>query len=409
VKRMRVAYVDHTAKLSGGEIALSRLLPALTERVEPLVVLAEDGPLVPRLRGLGIEVVVLPLGTSTRDVRKERLANPLVALTHVWAVLAYAVRLRRLLLEREIDVVHTNSLKAGLYGCLAARLAGVPSVWHLRDRLAPDYLPRLAVPVVRFVVGVLPSRLVCNSAATLATVPMRRWPTGSRDAVVVPSPIPDVLDDADVTALGDGAGRTSRPVRGGGEEAFALGMVGRFAPWKGQLETVRAFARAELPSTARLVLVGSAMFGEDEYERRVREEVSLLGLEQRVEFRGFVDDVFGVLSEFDLLVHASTVPEPFGQVLVEGMAAGVPVIATRGGGPSEIVSDGVDGILYPAGDIDRLATLLGQLFRDPEQRERLRTGGRRRARDFSPQAISPLVVSLYEALATQRMRGWGRG
>ena len=390
---LRVLYVDHTAQLSGGELALARLIPALRGAVDPSVVLGEDGPFVGHLRELDIPVTVTPLRGATKDVRKDRLANPLVAARHLRSVLAYALGLRRLITAARIDLVHTNSLKSGFYGCLAARLAGVPSVWHLRDRLAPDYLPRPAILAVQAALWLLPSRVICNSEATRATLPARL----RARAAVVPSPL----------RASDAHGETSaeqRPeaTRADRTDPFTVGMVGRFAPWKGQLETVRAFARAGLPGGSRLLLLGAAMFGEESYEKAVRAEVGALGLDDRVGFLGHVKDVSGVLRRTDVLVHASTVPEPFGQVLVEGMAAGVPVVATQGGGPSEIVTDGVNGLLYPPGDVDRLAQLLERLAGDEELRHRLVRGGVRRAQDFTAESIGPLVVGLYDELAIAR-------
>lgn len=382
---LRVMYVGHTAKPSGGEIALSRLLPALADRIQSLVVLAEDGPMVERFRALGAEVLVEPLRGRTKDLRKESLASPIAILSRLLSVVAYAWRLRRLIRDRHVDLVHTNTLKAGVYGCLAARLAGVPSVWHLRDRLSPDYLPRLGVLGTRAAIAVLPRRVICNSAATMATLP-RGMPRLLRRALVVPSPIHDVLDAEATVQPGPAPSR---------DAGFRVGMVGRLAPWKGQLEALRAFAQAGLEPPGRLVFVGSAMFGEEAYERQLREEIHRLGLDDAVRLEGFVDDVFGVLRTFDVLVHASTVPEPFGQVIVEGMAAGVPVVATRGGGPSEIVTDGENGLLYDAGDTEALASLLRRLQEDGALRERLRKGGFRRAADFSAQSIAPVVLRLY--------------
>lgn len=392
---LRVLYVDHTAQLSGGELALARLIPALRGDVEPSVVLGEDGPFVGHLRELGIRVTVTPLRSATKDVRKDRLANPLVAAGHLGAVLAQARGLRRLIATEGIDLVHTNSLKSGFYGCLAARLAGVPSVWHLRDRLAPDYLPRPAILAVQAALSLLPSRVICNSEATRATLPARL----RKRAAVVPSPL---------RASGEQGEASAEPnreaFRADRAAPFTAGMVGRFAPWKGQLETVRAFARAHLPDGSRLLLLGAPMFGEEDYEKTVRAEVGALEVEDRVEFLGYVQDVPGVLRRMDVLVHASTVPEPFGQVLVEGMAAGVPVVATEGGGPSEIVTGGVNGLLYPAGDVDRLAQLLEELAADAELRNRLAGGGLRRARDFTAESIGPLVLALYDELVPGRRR-----
>lgn len=394
---LKVMYVGHTAQLSGGEIALSRLIAALGDSVDPVVVLGESGPLQDRLRSLGIDVQVLPLVSGTKDLRKDRVGSPASVAKNIAAVLGYAWRLRRLMRQQRVSVVHTNTLKAGFYGCLAARLAGIPSVWHVRDRLAPDYLPKLAILLTRMALAVLPQRIICNSAATRSTIAPRwaGWVTSK--AVVAASPIPGVLDSARdrlVTAARSGRG-------------LAVGMVGRFAPWKGQLIVIRAFAAADLPGS-RLVLIGSPMFGEDAYADAVLREIRELGLEDRVEVRGFVDDVLGALTEMDVLVHASLSPEPFGQVIVEGLAAGLPVIATHGGGPSEILTHEVDGLLYEPGDVAELTKLLRRLDRDAAWREQLGEQGARRARDYSPAVIGPLVMGVYADLTSAR-RGRSRG
>lgn len=395
---MKVMYLDHTAKMSGGELALSRLLPALIGEVDPVVVLGEQGPLVGRLRELGVSVEVLELSAVTRNVRKDSLTGPRAVLRRGLSVLAYSLRVRRLIRDGRVDVVHTNSLKSGFYGCLAARLAGVPSVWHLRDRLSPDYLPRFALLATRAALRVLPSRVVCNSQETMATLPRGVRQSPCKRPLVIPSP----LQDVPVPTAAPGA------MRGGsdenGDRPFSVGLVGRFAPWKGQLEAVRAFARDEVPSRARLLLIGAPMFGEEDYVDQVRREVTRLGLDGRVEFVGFVDDVLGTMAQLDVLVHASTVPEPFGQVVVEGMAAGVPVVATRGGGPSEIITDGVDGLLYTAGNAEELAGILARLHQDGDLRRRLRAAGFQRAADFSADVIAPTVLTLYREMTAGARR-----
>ena len=95
------------------------------------------------------------------------------------------------------------------------------------------------------------------------------------------------------------------------------------------------------------MLVGSAMFGEEEYEQQLIDLVGQLGISDRVDFCGFVHDVPKFLMDVDILVHASVIPEPFGQVVVEGMAAGLAVVASDAGGPAEVITHEVDGLLYP--------------------------------------------------------------
>jgi glycosyltransferase involved in cell wall biosynthesis len=272
--------------------------------------------------------------------------------------------------------VHTNSLKAGVYGTVAGRLAGVPVVWHVRDRIAEDYLPRPAVIGLRFLLRRLPAAVVVNSQATMDTV-------GAAQSYIVHSVIPEVIDVAFDQA---------RPQPGGD---FRVGIVGRLAPWKGQDVFLRAFAAAFPDGGERAVIVGTAMFGEDDYADELQHLAKALGIGQRVEFRGFCEDVGAELARLHVLVHASKTAEPFGQVVLEGLASGVPVVATAGGGPSEIITDGVDGLLYPSGDVAALAAHLRELRTDPSLRRRLAVGGVRRALDFSPSAAIARIEDIY--------------
>ncbi len=145
-----------------------------------------------------------------------------------------------------------------------------------------------------------------------------------------------------------------------------------------------AFAAAFPDGTEQAVLVGSAMFGEDDYEAELRRQVERLGLVDRVRFAGFVEDVGSELDEADCVVHASVIAEPFGQVVVEAMAAGRAVIASDLGGPREVVTDGVDGLLCPPDDPAALAERLVRLARDPELRAALGRAAVVRARATSP-------------------------
>ncbi len=180
---LRVVYLDHCAKLSGGEIALVRLLEALGASVEPVVILAEDGPLVRRLNRLGMRVAVLRLPHRAARVTRLDLGGRTDPRAVAQAAL-YSARLIPVLRRIEPQIVHTNSLKSALYGVPAARLAGVPVVWHLRDRVSPDYMSGAAVRLVRAATRTLPTAVVANSRTTLETVP------GARRGVVVPNAVP---------------------------------------------------------------------------------------------------------------------------------------------------------------------------------------------------------------------------
>lgn len=387
---LRVAYVGHTAALSGGELALARLLPAL-EGVEPVVVLGQDGPLVGRLRASGVAVEVVPMVERTRGLGRERVGPGRLPIVAALDTIRYTRRLRRKLRALDVDVVHTNTLKAALYGGAAARLAGLPVVWHVRDRIAPDYLPEAAVTLVRALARVVPTAVVTNSASTRATL------VGGRPSKVIPSP---VIHDG-IEGPSQGTQRADR--------SFAVGLVARLAPWKGQDLFLRAFAAALPAGDARALIVGSAMFGEDEWAASLPELAASLGIGDRVEFVGFVDDVWAQYRRMDVVVHASTIPEPFGQVVVEAMAAGVPIVAADAGGPAEVITDGVDGLLYPMGDVDALAERLRMLAADPARRETLAEGGRRRSQDFTPERVAAQVMDVYRDVLSPPARRRKKG
>jgi glycosyltransferase involved in cell wall biosynthesis len=148
-------------------------------------------------------------------------------------------------------------------------------------------------------------------------------------------------------------------------------------------------------------VIGAPLFGsaEETYARELRSLVTDLDLADRVEFRGFRDDVQDELAQLDVLVHASVLPEPFGQVVVEGMAAGLPVVAADAGGPAEILESGVTGILVPAGDTAALADALRRLAEDGELRLRLGEAARLRAMAFAPERIAPQVLEIYRGIS----------
>ncbi len=376
-RRLRVVVLDHVARLSGAEIALLRLLPHLKD-VDVHVVLAEDGPLADRLGQVGVSVQVLPLGEASRELRKDSVRLGQIPCRALWDSAAYVVRLARLLRRERPDVVHANSLKSGLYGGLAARLVAVPLVWHLHDRLDADYLPRVAVILVRGAIARLATSVVANSHATAGT--LRGGPTPR----VIPSALPAALPAAHVPEE---------------RERLVFGMVGRLTPWKGQHVFLEAFARAFPDGPHAAALIGAPLFDEEDYERELRTLVERLGIDDRVQFRGFREDVWRELATLDVLVHASTSPEPFGQVVQEGLAVGLPIIAADAGGPAEFVRNGENGLLARPNDVTALVEPLQRLAGDLDLRRRLGVAARASVAPFAPEVVAPQMRAAYREAA----------
>lgn len=379
----RIAYISHCARLSGAEIGLLRLVEAAAGQIAATVVLAEDGPLVEPLERAGARVAILPLAEQARSLTRAQVAGGRsagrTALEVARYVGALAVRLRAL----QPDLVHTNTLKAGVYGTAAARLAGLPTVWHLHDRIARDYLPGPVAPLMRGLVTTAPSALIVPSQATLETVG-RPWRPGLRTAVI-PLPIPQPAKAHEI-----------RPV------ARRIGIVGRLTPWKGQHVFLRAFAAAFGDGDQEAVVIGAAMFGEDLYARELERLAAELGIGDRVTFTGFRRDVAAELAALDVLVHASVLADPLATVVLEGMAAGVPVVSADAGGHAAYVTDGRDGLLHRPGDVDGLAAAMRRAVGDHALRVRLGAEGRRTAARFSGPVVLEEMLALYRDVLGNR-------
>lgn len=388
-KRARIAFLDHTAVLGGGEIALLHLVQALdSTRFHVVVVLSSDGPLVEKLRAAGIETHVLPLAASVVEARKDNLdRHALTRGRDAARLVAYCFRVARFLRRRRVDVLHTNSLKADLIGGVAGRLARVPVLWHVRDRIEDDYLPPKVVRAFRLLCRVLPRAVIANSAATLSTLHL----PATFNATAVHDGIPLEEESADGNVEYSGG-------------APVVGLVGRISAWKGQHIFIEAAAlvQKEFPD-ARFQIIGSALFGEENYEREVREQALATDLGENLEWLGFREGVPELMRALDILVHASTVGEPFGQVVIEGMAQSKPVVATRGGGVPEIVEDGVTGVLVPMGDAAAMAHAVIELLHAPARAREMGEAGKRRVHDFfSIERTARQVENVYASLLARR-------
>lgn len=366
--------LTHVARLSGAEIGLLRFVEAAQE-IDTTVIVAEDGPLVDALRAVGARVEVLPLPAGARDASRVDIASGAVQALSAAHLAAHVGRLSARLRVLRPHIVHTISLKAGVYGSLAARLARRPVVWHLHDYLSGEHLaPRLAA-VMRQAVTRLPNGLAAPSRSCMASVgPARqRLPTA-----IFPFPVPMPAEAVAVRAQVD-----------------CVGIVGRITPWKGQDVFLRGFAEAFPDDAVRARVIGSALFGEEDFERELRALAVDLRIADRVDFVGFRSDVNAELRALDLLVHASVLPDPLPGVVLEGLAAGVPTISSNAGGHAEHVGEADAGLLFAPGDHAELARALRRAAADHDLRVTLGERGRVKAREFAPDVLVSRIIGFY--------------
>jgi glycosyltransferase involved in cell wall biosynthesis len=381
--RARPLFLDHAGGLGGGELALLDIARSYRDR--GAVVLLSDGPFRHRLAAEGVSVSVIEGGPTFHGVRRKTRRPPIGAL---WQLLRLAWRVARL--ARGYDAIHANSQKAFLVGSLASVLARRPLIWELHDVLSADHFSQLNRRIGVLLTNHVVDRVVANSRAS-ADALMSNGGRPDRIAVVYNGIDPAPFDSIPAAAIE--ATRTDLRL----EPGPVLGVFGRLAEWKGQHVAIEALAL--VPDT-QLLVVGDALFGEDEYARRLVARATELGIAHRIRFLGFRSDIPRLMRLSNVILHTSVAPEPFGRVIVEGMMAARPVVATRGGGVAEIIEDGVTGRLVPPGDAAVLAATVQELLGDPERAERLATAGRAKAiRDFTVDAMIRDKTHHIEAIA----------
>jgi len=383
----RVLFVDHTAQLGGAELSLLSLAESFSAMAH--VVLFEDGPFRRRLQEAGVGVTVLPAPAALDGVRRGGGGSLASAVRAIPALLRQAWTLAQM--TRDYDVLLANSQKAMLVAGLAGLLAHRPVVWSLRDLMTRDHFGSLQIRVAAAAARLLVARVIANSNASRAALVDAGMPA-ERIGVVYNGIDPasfDAVTDDDVEAV---RRELALPERG------VVGVFSRLSAWKGQHVVVEALR--ELPDVTTL-FVGEALFPEDEaYAHRLRTDVEAWGLTDRVRMPGFRADIPVLMRACDVVLHTSTAPEPFGRVVVEGMLAGTPVVATREGGPAEIIIDGKTGLLLPAGDPCALTAAIRHLLDDPAFANSLAANGRAAAAQFSPEAMTTQVRTVLDTLTS---------
>ncbi|HVM39332.1 MAG TPA: glycosyltransferase [Acidimicrobiia bacterium] len=363
-----VMLVTPTAAPGGAERALAALARRLPDDGWRCVAVSiGDGPAVEWLRDAGAAVEVVP-ETRLRDVPRS---------------LALVTRLRSSIRRHGVDVVVGNQARGHLYAGLAAATARLPAIWWNHVIPEPDWLNRVASRIPS-------AAIVCSTseavAAQRAISPRRRIER-----------IPPGIDVAAVAARrGSGAAVATQLRRA--TTSAVVGIVGRLQAWKGQDVFLHAAARiAARHPGVRFAVVGGAVLGWEGDERGRLETLARdLGIADRVHFTGHVDDPYPWLDALDVVVNASVTPEPFGLAVLEAMALARPVVATFGGGPSEIVENGTSGILVPPGDAAALADAVIALLADAERADAIGRAAARRAEAFDEARTAEAFAALFD-------------
>ncbi|AAK89838.1 glycosyl transferase [Agrobacterium tumefaciens] len=372
-------FVSHTGEKGGAELFLADLVKAGPHSWRACFL--SGGATAEDLAEAGRPPVMLSAGEKMLSIRRNSSFGALAR--GAADVMAVAWQLSRE--AKHFDVICANSQKALFVCALAAKLSRRPLVWILHDIVTDTAFSatnrRASLAFARIF-----ARLVAVNSEETGRAFIEAG--GEADKVRI---VYNGFDPAKAKLHDAGMAARLRAELGLGPQPL-VGLFGRLSEWKGQHVFLDALAAME---GVQAVIVGGALFGQEAYEARIREQASRLGLDGRVRFLGFRSDVPELMASMDVVAHTSIVAEPFGRVVVEAMMCGRPVVATRGGGVTEIIRDGETGLLVPPGDASALAAALGTILSDPALAQRLGQSGREDVSDrFSLQETCRSVSAL---------------
>jgi glycosyltransferase involved in cell wall biosynthesis len=396
-RRISVAFFDEAVAFGGSVVVLSHLVQNLDRtRYLPLVVTSLDLASIEKLfRPEDVLCRFRPPMNYANRVRWMALCpSNFEWANRIWAYLFTVVSMVVNLPEKawlhykiwrsKPDIVHVNNGRDGL---IVARRFNIPLLYHFhgmfQEMLLQPYDSR-------------------QTAAAFVSI-SKHITSEAIKCGVPPDKIIDIPNPAPVVTVSAGSRQTWRRKFRFADDAIVLAHVGRLVSWKGQIEFVKAFAQIarKYPHVIALI-VGDDLEGlESAYPKALRKLVIELGMEKQVVFSGHVEDILGLMSAMDVVVHSSISPEPFGLVITEAMAAGAAVIGARLGAPIEIIEEGVSGLLVNPNDAEEFAAGLERLISDKSLRERLASSGRKRALEvYSPKLFASRVEEIYARIAS---------
>jgi glycosyltransferase involved in cell wall biosynthesis len=406
---MRIVFISVSDELGGSEIALVDMMAGL-RRLQPSwtigLVLPGDGPLLARAEAAGADCTIVPLPRALARVGEFGMAAsswlPVSAGSHTAvysarllaaaaAVPSYLLELRRAIRAYQPSIVHTNGFKAHVLGARAAGAAKL--VWHMHEYVGDRAVSRklLAAHAGR------PSAVLANSVSVANDV-RRALPT------VVP---PTVLYNAvDLAAFVPGGAIENLDARAGLAPAngsvVRVGLIATFARWKGHEVFLRAIAALPSSLPVRGYVIGEPLYttAGSQYDlEELRRLAAALGVAGRVGFTGYLPAA-AAMRALDVVVHASTRPEPFGLVIAEAMACGRATVVSAAGGAAELVEPEMDALTHAPGDDVELARQIARLAGDADLRrtlgERAHATARRR---FDSNRLATELAQIYERLS----------
>jgi glycosyltransferase involved in cell wall biosynthesis len=385
---MRLLFFNAVGAIGGAERSLLTMLKSLRKldpSIEIFLVVGTEGALIEAAEKLGVRVICLPLPQSINrfgdsGIRSQfsKLKLLLKAGIALPKFLNYLKQMRRTIQRIQPDLIHSNSIKTHILLAALPRIQA-PIVWHIHD----FYQSRpLVAQILRWAQRSATGAIAVSNAV-------------AQDAKRLLSHLPiQVIYNA--VSVGSIRDRSTQ------DQYVRIGLVATFARWKGHDVFLKAASQVvtQFPSLpVQFLIVGAPIYqtqGSQFSLLELQAEVNRLKLDRTVRFLGFQPEMADIYQSLDIVVHASTQPEPFGLVIAEAMMFGKAVIVSNAGGAAELVTPNEDAISLPPGDVNALAQALIHLIQHPQKRQQLGQNARQTAiARFNSDRIGAALLQVY--------------
>lgn len=355
---MKVIILMPLAEQKGGAelIFLQLMQEVRNKKINWLVIFLENGPMIDQIKKLGIKTKVIEAG---------RLRNPLKFISTITRIVSIAKK-------EKVDLIFSWMGKAHLYGGFAALLTNIPSGWYQHGIASKNnFMDKIATA--------LPAKYILTCSETGAKAQSKLWPK-HKIKIVYPGVELGQFNPSIMPTILEIRKKLNLP-----EKGPIIGTVGRLQRWKGMHGLIEAMPiiLKKYPD-ANCVIIGGEHGLEPDYLSYLKKRIDCLKLKDKVVLAGFQKNIPEWMQAMDVVVHASK-NEPFGIVIVEAMALGKPVVAGPEGGPTEIITEGLNGLFAPYGNAKMLAKQILRYLDDPIFAKKIGEAAKKRAREFSTQ------------------------
>ncbi len=392
---MKIVFINPVGVIGGGERVLLSMMAALLitqPNIQLFLIVGTDGPLIEQAEKLGVQVKLHQLPEALNQLGDSgfKSSNPalarLILLARIIRILPsigqYLREFQRSLRQLQPDLIHSNGIKTHLLTALT-KIKDTPIIWHIHDFYGSR--PLIGKVLKQFSyrakLGIAISHAVAKDAKT--TLPKL--------------PIETIYNAIDINYFTPLSSPPHTPLR--------VGLVATFARWKGHdifLEAASEIIKNHPHLNVRFSIVGGAIYqtrGSQFSQQELQEKAADLEIADKVDFLGFQQDIAQVYRNLDIVIHASTQPEPFGLAIVEAMACGKPVIVSQAGGAAELFTHNYDAIGVPPREPMALASAILDLLNNPEKRQLIAENARKTAvNNFSHQRLGKQIITIYNQL-----------